>query len=93
LGSPVLLTDRCGFEEVEAVGGGLVVPADAAGLAQGLASMLDRTRNLRLMGQRLRSFVLAQYDWPTVAGRLHGHLAELAGAPKLARHPSGGQIQ
>jgi glycosyltransferase involved in cell wall biosynthesis len=74
----VLLTNRCGFDEVQEIGGGLVVSADIDGLVQGLAKMLDKSSNLRLMGDRLRTFVLARYAWESVAGQLQGHLAELA---------------
>ena len=79
LGIPVLLTDRCGFNEVEEVGGGFVVSADVAGLAGGLTKMISATRNGAPMGERLRAFVLAQYAWPRIAGQLKQHLTHLAG--------------
>ena len=82
MGVPVLLTDRCGFEEVERVGGGLVVPADIAGLAEGLARMLNEGSNLPLMGERLCSFVLTQYAWMTVATELRLQLAKLVSPAK-----------
>jgi glycosyltransferase involved in cell wall biosynthesis len=78
LGTPVLLTDRCGFNEVEEVGGGLVVSADVESLAAGLTKMIAETRNGAAMGERLRAFVLAQYAWPHIAGQLKQHLASLA---------------
>jgi glycosyltransferase involved in cell wall biosynthesis len=81
LGIPVLLTDRCGFNEVEEVGGGLVVSADVASLAAGLTKMIDQTRNAAPMGERLRAFVLVQYAWPRIAGQLKHHLAQIAGLP------------
>jgi glycosyltransferase involved in cell wall biosynthesis len=81
LGIPVLLTDRCGFNEVEQVGGGLVVSADVASLAAGLTKMIDQTRNAAAMGERLRAFVLVQYAWPRIAGQLKHHLAQIAGLP------------
>jgi glycosyltransferase involved in cell wall biosynthesis len=85
VGTPVLLTDRCGFDEVEEIGGGLVVSADVDGLAAGLAKMLDGREDLRLMGQRLRGFVLARYAWTNVALHLRNHLAYLAGRPVSPR--------
>jgi glycosyltransferase involved in cell wall biosynthesis len=78
-GTPVLLTDRCGFNEVEEVGGGLVVSADVESLAAGLTKMLGETRNGVPMGERLQAFVLDQYAWPRIAGQLKQHLAHLAG--------------
>ncbi len=80
MGTPVLLTDRCGFDEVEEIGGGLVVPADIDGLAAGLAKMLDGNSNLPLMGERLRSFVLSRYAWASVALQLRSHLIHLTRA-------------
>jgi glycosyltransferase involved in cell wall biosynthesis len=79
MGTPVLLTDRCGFDEVQEVGGGLVVAADVENLAAGLQKMIAEARNRTAMGERLRAFVLAQYAWPRVAGQLRHHLAQLAG--------------
>src|SRR5207248_2789727 len=70
MGTPVLLTDRCGFDEVAEIGGGLVVPADQGALAHGLATMLCDLIALQGMGERLRSFVLSRYAWPTVARQL-----------------------
>lgn len=78
-GIPVLLTDRCGFDEVEEVGGGLVVAADAEALAAGLMRMVGQAGNLALMGDRLREFVLQRYASTSVARQLTDHLAELAG--------------
>jgi len=78
-GTPVLLTDRCGFNEVEEVGGGLVVSADVESLAAGLTKMLGETRNGVPMGERLRAFVLDKYAWPRIASQLKQHLADLAG--------------
>ena len=76
-GTPVILTDRCGFDEVFEVGGGLVVPANQTALAQALTTMLSDHAALRGMGERLRSFVLDRYPWPSVAARLFEHLAEV----------------
>jgi glycosyltransferase involved in cell wall biosynthesis len=78
MGLPVLLTDRCGFEEIEDVGGGLVVSANERGLAEGLTKMLVDIAALPLMGERLRQFVLTRYAWGTVACQLREHLANLA---------------
>jgi glycosyltransferase involved in cell wall biosynthesis len=80
LGTPVLLTDRCGFDEIQEVGGGLVVSADTNGLAMGLTKMLGEGGNLPFMGERLQGFVLREYAWPKVAAHLRDHLARLARA-------------
>ncbi|MGN8261165.1 glycosyltransferase [Pseudomonas sp. SMSB3] len=63
VGLPVLLTDTCGFEQVEEVGGGLVVPASSMGIAKGLRAMLADHQELKLRGDRLRTLVMGQYTW------------------------------
>jgi glycosyltransferase involved in cell wall biosynthesis len=77
MGVPVLLTDRCGFQEVAECSGGLVVAPDQTALASGLASMLSDPTALGAMGERLRSFVLQQYAWPAVACDLLIHFRSL----------------
>lgn len=71
-GKPVLLTDRCGFDAVEAVGGGRVVPANVEGLTSGMRELFTRSEELEAMGSRLRSYVEANYDWTAIAGLLLG---------------------
>jgi glycosyltransferase involved in cell wall biosynthesis len=66
-GIPVLLTDACGFPEVERVGGGRVVPATPEGLADGLRSLLAEPAGLSQMGRRLQLLVLADYTWDRAA--------------------------
>ena len=61
--TPVLLTDRCGFDAVESIGGGKVVPATVEGLEAGLAKLLDRPEVLRPMGIRLYRYVSENFTW------------------------------
>lgn len=66
-GTPVLLTDVCGFPEVERVGGGRVVPATSGGLAEGLRDLLGDPARLPDMGRRLQRLVRADYTWQRAA--------------------------
>ena len=68
-GTPVLLTDGCGFDEVGAIGGGAVVPASVAGLESALTALLADASALAAMGARLQTFVRARYTWPDMAER------------------------
>ena len=68
-GTPVLITDQCGFDEVGASGGGLVTGASAAALRSGLEAMLSGSADLRAMGERLRRLTLEHYLWSTAASR------------------------
>jgi len=63
VGLPVLLTDTCGFDQVEDVQGGLVVPASSQGIAAGLERMLADRQELKLKGERLKAFVIDHYTW------------------------------
>lgn len=65
-GTPVLLTDACGFDEVGQADGGRVVRATVAALAGGLEAMLSQPARLPDMGARLRSLVVGRYGWPSV---------------------------
>jgi glycosyltransferase involved in cell wall biosynthesis len=62
-GAPVLLTDRCGFNEIAEVDGGRVVEASVTGLRAGLAEMLANPARLRAMGRNLRGLVAKRYSW------------------------------
>lgn len=62
-GTPVLLTDRCGFNEVETVNGGKVVPASVEGLQRGLIEMLSDKARLKLMGENLKKHITENFTW------------------------------
>jgi glycosyltransferase involved in cell wall biosynthesis len=64
---PVLLTDQCGFDEVQEQGGGLVVPATAEGLKEGLKKMNALGGELPAMGVKLNRFVKSRYAWEAIA--------------------------
>lgn len=65
-GTPVLLTDQCGFDEIEEVGGGIAVPATVEGLRAGLAHLLDRRNDLKPMGEKLKKHISENYLWEAI---------------------------
>lgn len=65
---PVLLTDRCGFDEAATSGGARIVPADANAIGAALAELLERGALAR-MGERLRQLVLSEYTWEAAVRR------------------------
>lgn len=80
-GTPVMLTDQCGFDEVQEAGGGLVVAARADAIAAGLDELLGTAEQLPVYGEKLRQLVLAHYTWDVLirqAGQLY---EELSGVP------------
>ena len=68
-GKPVLITDQCGFDEIEQIGGGVVVSADIMGLAKGISSMLNQKESFSKMGYNLQKSVRRKYLWSIVADR------------------------
>ncbi|MEO5822532.1 MAG: glycosyltransferase [Vicinamibacteraceae bacterium] len=68
-GTPVLVTDGCGFEAVGEVDGGAVVPSTVDGLERGLVGLLGDREGLPARGARLRALVEARYRWSDVAER------------------------
>ena len=77
VGLPVLLTDTCGFDQVQDVRGGLVVPASAAGIASGLKRMISDRQELAAMGQRLKSLILEHYTWTATVEVMRKRFANL----------------
>jgi glycosyltransferase involved in cell wall biosynthesis len=59
----VLLTDKCGFDQVETVGGGRVVPATVDGLKSGLLALIADPQRLRSQGNILGKFVRQNFLW------------------------------
>lgn len=69
VGTPVLLTDQCSFDEVERIGGGMVVPASVDGLKKGLLGILKNPDKLTAMGGNLKKYVIASYTWDSVISK------------------------
>lgn len=66
IATPVLLTDRCGFNEVESVAGGRVTAATIPDLANGMRAMLQNKPALLSMGENLRQHVRKNYTWTVI---------------------------
>ncbi|MFC1829877.1 glycosyltransferase [Thermodesulfobacteriota bacterium] len=65
-GIPVLLTDVCGFNQVEKIGGGTVVKPDVDDIHKGLSTLLEDRENLTTKGELLKDYVLKNYTWDSV---------------------------
>jgi glycosyltransferase involved in cell wall biosynthesis len=68
-GKPVLLTDQCGFDEVETCGGGHIVRPTEAGLQAGLEWMIQHQESLPAMGAALERHVRTCFTWPVAANK------------------------
>ena len=68
-GTPVLLTDRCGFD-VESIGGGLLVSASVDGLRDGLSRLLEeKSHDQKSMGEKLKRHVSEYYTWDVIVDK------------------------
>ncbi len=70
-GTPVVLTDRCGFETLPEAGGGRLVEAGEESIAEAIGELLDRPDLREAMRQRGRELALREFTWSIAAGRLH----------------------
>ena len=63
VGTPVLLTDQCGLNELEDLKCGKVVAAEVNDLAKGLQYLIKNEEKLPEMGKNLEAFVRNNYAW------------------------------
>jgi len=82
-GTPVLLTDQCGFDEIAALDSRLVVPASSEGLAAGLLALLGNADELEQIGLQTKALVQAKYAWPTIIMRYLDLYRRIVGARPL----------
>lgn len=66
-GTPVLITNKCGFNEVANINGGEVVEATVTGLSDGLVKMFNRKEILGKLGLNLKAFVFEYYTWDMIS--------------------------
>lgn len=66
---PVLLTDQCGLDEIEAIGGGRVVSPTVDALEGGLQKLLADPDSLQSMGETLKQYTLDNYSWDAIGPR------------------------
>jgi glycosyltransferase involved in cell wall biosynthesis len=62
-GTPVMLTDQCGFNEVKSICSSFEVTADISGIADGLIILLKESEKLKKKSILLKEFVLKKYKW------------------------------
>lgn len=76
-GKPVLLTDQCGFDELQEAGGGRVVNASVASIASALVELTGQPDEMPRMGARLEALVKRHYTWDQAVAKYRA-LFELA---------------
>jgi glycosyltransferase involved in cell wall biosynthesis len=83
---PVLLTDRCGFDDVAEIGGGVVVPADPSAIQRGMEVLLADTESLPQMGARLNAFVMSGFTWDIAVARHERVFERICSARQVHRY-------
>jgi glycosyltransferase involved in cell wall biosynthesis len=68
-GTPVLMTDQCGFSDITSVHPALEVPATVAGVASGMLRLLATPELLAEVAPAWRNFVERGFAWDAIAPR------------------------
>ena len=68
-GTPVLITDQCGFDEVLEIDRRWVVSATVSGLAEGLCVLLRDDHSLTQVSKPWRKFVAQRYSWENIVSK------------------------
>jgi glycosyltransferase involved in cell wall biosynthesis len=80
-GKPVILTDRCGFDRVQTLGAGVVVPAQTDALAAAMHSLLRQPEQRDHLGAALLALVKNEYTWHAAALRYIGIFESIRARP------------
>ncbi len=70
-GTPVVITDQCGFDEIASINGGVVVPATVEGVKSGIDAMLKDPDSLVDKGNNLKQFCSRYYTWDASAEKYY----------------------
>ncbi|MFI5166654.1 MAG: glycosyltransferase [Thermoanaerobaculales bacterium] len=68
-GRPVLVSRACGLDEVDEVGGGMVVDPEPGAVASALQVLLGSAARLPEMGQRWRNCVTERFSWERIGAQ------------------------
>lgn len=62
-GTPVLLTDQCGFDELAAIGGGWVVAANSEKIAKALTRIISDPEAQNSASLKIKNYVTDNFSW------------------------------
>jgi len=68
-GTPVMVTDKCDFDVIEEIGGGVVAEASVSGVERGLSVVLEDRQRLLSMGRNLQRYVQDHFSWDSIVCR------------------------
>ena len=78
-GTPVLLTDQCGFNQLADVGGGWVVKATVEGLRTGLINSLSDIEGMKRAAKQIHLLTVREYLWTAIVQRYLDLYSKMAG--------------
>jgi glycosyltransferase involved in cell wall biosynthesis len=81
-GTPVLLTDQCGFGEIKDIDSRLEVPANSKDIASGLVQLLSNSEELKKVSFAFEKFVLERYSWDFIVDVYLDLYGSLLGIPE-----------
>jgi glycosyltransferase involved in cell wall biosynthesis len=67
-GTPVLLTDQCGFSEVKTIDPSLETSATSEGIAEGILALLTAPSIIERAGPAFQKMVSQKYTWDAIVG-------------------------
>jgi glycosyltransferase involved in cell wall biosynthesis len=76
-GTPVLMTDQCGLDDLAEINPGLIVPASIDGLTVGLRFALESPRQLADWGGQWRLMVRQRFLWRDIAQQFRALLEQV----------------
>lgn len=76
-GLPVLMTDRCGLNDIREIEPGLIVPANTEALADGLRLSLEDTERSRSWGLDWQAMVRDRFLWADIGQRFSDYLVAI----------------
>lgn len=65
-GTPVMLTNQCGFEEIKLICQDFEVPANVEGISNGLLKLLANPEKLKKDSASLKEYVIRKYAWQSL---------------------------
>ena len=65
-GTPALLTDQCGFNQIVDEEAGWVVPATIEGLSNGLDKVLSNMGDAESAAIKIKEYVLTNFSWDVI---------------------------
>jgi glycosyltransferase involved in cell wall biosynthesis len=69
VGTPVVLTNQCGFHELALSGGASVVDASASEISRGILGVLSSQDKLHMMKGKIQKYVVENYKWENIVNK------------------------